>query len=147
MSSCWLRFAAPILCLSIGMAQPQKPVHEASASGITLSVVGDSSGLDSYLATLKSAVKQKWIEAWSVNVQTPVRVVLTLHINHSGYLDQMDTEGSGRVPPNLGEMQGAAVNAVEAVFTGLPPDPPRNINQSQILVKAVFVDGTDKPRL
>jgi TonB C terminal len=132
----------PLLC--VGWLQAQERPSKPSISDVTLSVIGNAKGLDSYITTLKNEITRKWIEAWPSDAHGPTKIVLTLHINYSGYLDSVESAVSQQAGTE--QMQGAVQKAVTAVFTKLPPDPPKDLAQSQILVKAVFVYGAEKPQ-
>jgi len=148
----------------VGLAWAQDLPKPESISDVTLSVVGDASGLAPYIAAVRSGIKQAWIDGWPSENPEAGRFVLTLHINQAGYLGSM--EGGEFVPTNalrhsdlLGRTEDrdpararrivqirAAVSATEKVFTGLPPAPPDEYSH-QIIVKVAFVFGNDRPQL
>jgi hypothetical protein len=147
----------------VGLALAQDLPKQGSVSDVTLSVVGDASGLDQYVAAIGRGIKQAWIEGWPSDAPEPGRYILTLRINHAGYLATMDgAEFVPATPPHsdLLARSGdrdpararrnpqimAATRATEKVFTGLPPSPPDDYSHS-IIVKVAFVFGTDRPRL
>jgi hypothetical protein len=149
----------------VGLALAQDPPKPGSVSDITVSVVGDASGLDQYVAAIGRGIKHAWIDGWPSEAPEPGRYILTLRINHAGYLATMD--GAEFVPTTptsphsdlLGKTGDrdpararritqimAATRATEKVFTGLPPAPPDDYSHS-IIVKVAFVFGMDRPRL
>jgi|HubBroStandDraft_1064217.scaffolds.fasta_scaffold210851_1 hypothetical protein len=148
----------------VGIAWPQELHRTEPVSDVTLSVIGDASGLDPYIATVRSEIKQAWIDGWPSDNPEPGRIVLTLRINHAGYLGFMDA--AEFVPtialPHSGLLGGrqyldparvrrmaqiqAALRATEKVFTGLPPAPPDEYSH-QITVKVAFVFGINRPQL
>jgi hypothetical protein len=153
-----------VLLPLVGLAGPQDLSKPESVSDVTLSIVGDASGLDPYIATVRRGIKQAWIDGWPSDNPEPGRFVVTLRINHAGYLGSMD--GSEFVPtialPHsdlMGRMGDrdparvrrmaqirAAMRATEKVFTGLPPAPPDEYSH-QIIIKVTFVFGIDRPQL
>src|SRR5271170_7688400 len=126
----------------VGLAWAQDLPKSGSVSDVTLSIVGDATGLDPYLATISGGIKQAWIDAWPSDAPEPGRFVITLRINHAGYLasmlgaDFVPTIASphsdlmvraGHFDPARVRRQAqisAAVRATENVFVGLPPAPP-----------------------
>ncbi len=152
-----------LLVALVGLALGQDVPKSTSVSDVTLSIVGDASGLDPYVATIRSGIKQAWIDGWPSDAPEPGRFVLTLRINHAGYLGSVlgsefvpnvalpHSDLSGRTgdydPARVRRMAqiSAAMRAVENVFTGLPPAPPDGYSH-QIIVKVVFVFGIDRPQ-
>jgi hypothetical protein len=148
----------------VGSAWAQDVPKPRSISDVTLFTVGDASGLDQYRDTISKAIKQAWIDRWSSETPEPGRLVVTLRINHAGYLESMLasefvptialphsdllSRTGDRVPARLRREQqiSVAIQAVDKVFTGLPPAPTDEYSH-QIVVKVVFVFGTDKPQL
>jgi hypothetical protein len=158
-----IRFGWVFLPL-IGLAWAQDLPKSAPVSDVTLSIVGDTTGLDAYIVAIRTGIKQAWIDGWPSNTPEPGRFVVTLHINHAGYLEYM--QGGEFVPtvalPHsdlLGRTGdgdparvrrkaqiSAAMRAAETVFTGLPPAPPDGYSH-EIVVKVVFLFGIDRPQL
>lgn len=153
-----------VLLPLVGLAWAQDLPKSGSVSDVTLSVIGDASGLDPYIATVRTGIKRAWIDGWPSGSPEPGRFVLTLHINHAGYLGTMDgaefvptialphsdltgrTEDRDPARVRRGAQISAAMRATEKVFTGLPPAPPDEYSH-QIIIKVVFVFGIDRPRL
>jgi hypothetical protein len=152
-----------ILLPLLGLTLAQDLPKPAPVSDVTLSIVGDASGLDRYIATIGRGIKQAWIDGWPSDAPEPGRYILTLRINHAGYLASMDgTEFVPTIPPhsNLLGRTGdrdpgrvrriaqimATTRATEKVFTGLPPAPPDDYSHP-IIVKVAFVFGIDRPQL
>jgi hypothetical protein len=158
-----------VLSPLVGLALAQDLPKPGSVSDVTLSVVGDASGLDPYIATIGRGIKQAWIDGWPSDAPEPGRYVLTLRINHVGYLESMigsefipaitlphsdllartgDPDAARRGPTRVRRIgqTSAAGRAVEKVFTGLPPAPPDDYSH-QIVVKVAFVFGIDRPQL
>src|SRR6202167_6524567 len=79
-----------VLLPLVGLALAQDLPKPRSVSDSTLSVVGDASGLDQYIATIAKGIKQAWIDGWPSDAPEPGRYILTLRINHAGYLASMD---------------------------------------------------------
>jgi hypothetical protein len=147
----------------VGLALAQDVQKSASVSDVTLSIVGDASGLDQYVAAIRSGIKQAWIDGWPSDAPEPGRFVVTIRINHAGYLGLvLGTEFAPNVALPHSDLSGrtgdfdparvrreaqisAAMRAVEKVFTGLPPPPPDGYSH-QIVVKVVFVFGVDRPQ-
>jgi hypothetical protein len=134
-----------------------------SVSDVTLFVLGDASGLDAYIATIGRGIKQAWIDGWPSDPPEPGRYVLTVRINHAGYLASVDgAEFVPTTPPHSDLLRrpgdrdpvrvrrfvqiSAANRAVDKVFTGLPPAPPDDYSHP-IVVKVAFVFGIDRPQL
>jgi hypothetical protein len=152
-----------VLLPLVGLALAQDVPKPGSVSDVTLSVVGDASGLDAYIAAIGTGIKQAWIDGWPSDAPEPGRYVLTLRINHAGYLESMmGAEFVPATPPHpdlLGRTGDrdpgrvrriaqimAATRATEKVFTGLPPAPPDGYSHP-IIVKVAFVFGMDRPQL
>jgi hypothetical protein len=152
-----------VLLPLVGLALAQDLPKPGSVSDVTLSVVGDASGLGPYIASVGMGIKRAWIEGWPSDAPEPGRYILTLRINHAGYLASMD--GAEFVPttPPHSDLLGrtgdrdparvrriaqimAATRAAEKVFTGLPPAPPDDYSHP-IIVKVAFVFGIDRPQL
>jgi hypothetical protein len=155
--ACW------VLLPLVGLALAQDLPKPGSASDVTLSVVGDASGLGPYIATIGREIKQAWIDGWPSDAPEPGRYILTIRINHAGYLASMDgTEFVPTTPPHsdlllkTGDRDpvrarrfvqiSAANHAAEKVFTGLPPAPPDDYSHP-ITVKVAFVFGVGRPQL
>jgi hypothetical protein len=152
-----------VLLPLIGLAFAQD-LPKRSVSDVTLSVVGDASGLGPYVAAIGRGIKQAWIDGWPSDAPEPGRYVLTLRINHAGYLESM--MGAEFVPTialphsdllaRTGDRDpvrarrfvqiSAAGRAVDKVFTGLPPAPPDDYSHP-IIVKVAYVFGIDRPQL
>jgi hypothetical protein len=148
----------------VGLAGAQDLPKSGSVSDVTLSIVGDATGLDPYLATISGGIKQAWIDAWPSDAPEPGRFVITLHINHAGYLASMlGAEFVPAIASPRSDLLGrtgdrdparvrrkaqisAAVRATEYVFIGLPPAPPDDYSH-QIVVKVAFGFGVDRPQL
>ncbi len=147
----------------VGLALAQDLPKPGSVSDVTLSVVGDANGLDPYIATIGRGIKQAWIDGWPADAPEPGRYILTLRINHAGYLATMDgAEFVPATPPHSDLLARsrdrdpararritqimAATRATEKVFTGLPPAPPDDYSHS-IIVRVAFVFGSDRPQL
>jgi hypothetical protein len=152
-----------VLLPLVGLALAQDLPKQGSVSDVTLSVVGDASGLDQYIATVARGIKQAWIDGWPSDAPEPGRYVLTLRINHVGYLALIDgAEFVPATPPHsdLLGMTGdrdpararritqimAAFRATDKVFTGLPPAPPDDYSHP-IIVKVAFMFGIGRPQL
>jgi|SRR5580704_11868910 hypothetical protein len=153
-----------VLLPLVGLGLAQDLPKPGSVSDVTVSIVGDASGLDTYIDAIKTGIKQAWIDGWPSNTPEPGRYVLTLHINHAGYLESML---GGEFVPAIASSHSdllvrvgnrdpvrvrrrvqitAASRAVEKVFTGLPPSPPDDYSH-QIIAKVSFVFGINRPRL
>ena len=167
MPSGWIRIGLTFLSVLV-LSTAQECPNTTPFPGVSLSVVGDGSGLDAYLATIRKNLKLAWIDAWPSETPEPGRFVVTLHINHSGYLDQID--GRSFVPNSstgtlqkkpvpgkdsvseallknsrdparderLHQMWSAVRHAVTSVFEGVPAEPPDEYPQSQIILKVTF---------
>jgi hypothetical protein len=152
-----------VLLPLVGLVLAQDLPKPWAVSDVSLSVVGDASGLGPYIATIGRGIKQAWIDGWPSDAPEPGRYVLTLRINHAGYLATMDgSEFVPTTPPHTDLLARtgdrdparvrritqimAATRATEKVFTGLPPAPPDDYSHS-IVVKVVFVFGVDRPQL
>jgi hypothetical protein len=153
-----------VLLPLVGLAWAQDLPKPVAVSDVTLSIVGDASGLDPYIATIRRGIKQAWIDGWPTDTPEPGRYVLTLHINHAGYLESMLgaefvpavrsprsdllARGGDRDPARVRRIVqiSAASRATEKVFTGLPPAPPDDYSHP-IIVKVVFEFGIDRPQL
>ena len=153
--------------LSVAALAPSQEQPKPSTSEVTVSVVGEAGGLESYVNGLKNEITRSWIKHWPTDTLEASRLTLTLHINHGGYLNWMEASGftpttrvtHSRVLERIvsanptdsrlrEEMWSAASKATEEVFTGLPPEPPAlNYAQPQIVLKVVFAYGQEKPRL
>jgi hypothetical protein len=153
-----------VLLPLVGLALAQDLPKPGSVSDVTLSVVGDASGLDQYIATIGRGIKQAWIDGWPSDAPEPGRYILTVRINHAGYLESM--LGDEFVPTiasphsdllaRTGNRDPARVRrnaqitatsrAVEKVFAGLPPAPPGDYSHP-IIVKVAFVFGIGRPQL
>ncbi len=153
--------------LSVAAFAPSQEQPKPSISEVTVSVVGDARGLESYVDGLKNEITRGWIRHWPTDTPEPGRLTVTLKVNHAGYLNLMDAgdfipttsathsqvlERIAKGNPTRSrlreEMWGAVTEATEEVFTGLPPEPPAlNYAQPQIVLKVAFVYGPEKPRL
>ncbi|MBV8818634.1 MAG: hypothetical protein JO022_09785 [Acidobacteriaceae bacterium] len=156
----WMPIASLLLpALVLSRAQEHSPAK--SIPDLSLSIVGDPAGLNDYVAVLRKRIFVAWLDHWPLEKPEPGRYILTLHINHSGYLDHYD--GSPFVPagelqvkaadmltkppdparaPRVKQAQTAALRAALSVFEGLPPDPPDDYAHNQIVIKAAFVYGS-----
>jgi hypothetical protein len=144
--------------------QPKPPISE-----VTVSVVGEARGLESYVNGLKNEITRGWIKHWPTDTPEPSKLTFTLKVNHAGYLNLIYASDNDFIPTTAAthsqgfeqlangnparsrlreEMFSAATKATEEVFTGLPPEPPAlNYAQPQIVLKVSFLYGPEKPRL
>src|SRR5579862_3088527 len=116
----WVILFSCVLVSQAGLGWAQEPPKTRSISDVTLSVVSDAGGLDSYLATLRTGIKQAWIGEWPSEIPEPGSFVVTLRINHAGYLGRMD--GGEFVPTNPAP-RSSVLEAVghSCIVTGCDP--------------------------
>lgn len=155
--------------LSVAAFAQSQEQPKPSISEVTVSVVGEARGLESYVNGLKNEITRGWIKHWPTDTPEPSRLTLTLKVNHAGYLNFIYASDSDSISTTAAthsqvleriangnpirsrlreEMWSAATKATEEVFTGLPPEPPAlSYAQPQIVLKVSFLYGPEKPRL
>jgi hypothetical protein len=160
------RLLGCLLAIPACLSWAQDRAETKSLSDVTLSVAGNETGLQLYMATMQKLLKERWIERWPIGETQPGRLVMRIRVNRAGYLGMMETleqspkpvkqlvelPGSERLISGFRDeiperMFGSARDALNSVFVGLPPSPPESYPSNVITLQITFVFGTEKPKL
>lgn len=135
----WIRIGLTFLSVLV-LSTAQECPNTTPFPGVSLSVVGDGSGLDAYLAAIRKNLKLAWIDGRPFVPNSSTGTLQKKPVPGKDSVSEALLKNS-RDPARderLHQMWSAVRHAVTSVFEGVPAEPPDEYPQSQIILKVTF---------